>query len=235
MKTLQMKTFHGCMILLCAASLGTGCATWEGQSKTVKGGVVGGGVGAATGAAIGAAVGGGEGAWKGAAVGAAVGALAGAGIGYYMDNQAQEIERVVDPQDSVDRRGEDIQISLSSDILFASGKAELQPDGKQKLAEVSDVLHRYPRTRVEVVGHTDSKGSEAMNQELSENRANAVARVLVANGVAQNRIVTRGEGELSPIADNNTPEGRARNRRVDLKIEPDNSFQSGSGNVPEPH
>ena len=85
-----------------------------------------------------------------------------------------------------------------------------------------------------MVGHTDAVGSEAMNQELSESRAKAVADVLVGSGVSPSRVVTRGAGELRPIADNGTPDGRARNRRVDLEIKPDDSFQAGSGGA-EPH
>lgn len=229
-----MKILRGSMVLLLALSLGTGCATWEGQSRTVKGGVIGTGVGAATGAAVGAALGGGEGAWKGAAVGAAVGALAGTGIGYYMEKQAKEMEAVLARQDALERRGETIYMSLSSDILFTTGSSRLQPGGEDKLREVAGILQRYPRTYIEVVGHTDSVGSEAMNQELSESRAKSVADVLVSNGVSPSRIVTRGAGELRPLADNGTPEGRARNRRVELVVKPDDSFQAEAGGA-EPH
>lgn len=229
-----MKILRGTVVMLLALSLGTGCATWQGQSRTVKGGVIGTGVGAATGAAVGGALGGGEGAWKGAAVGAAVGALAGTGIGYYMEKQAKEMEAVLSRQDSLERRGEEIHMSLSSDILFTTGSSRLQPGGEDKLRQVAGILGRYPRTYVEVVGHTDSVGSEAMNQELSESRAKSVADVLVGSGVSPSRVVTRGSGELRPIADNGTPDGRARNRRVDLEIKPDESFQSSSGGA-EPH
>jgi outer membrane protein OmpA-like peptidoglycan-associated protein len=230
-----MHMLRGGLAILLAVSLaGTGCSAWQSQSRTVKGGVVGTGVGAATGAAVGAALGGGEGAWKGAAVGAAVGALAGTGIGYYMDKQAKEMEAVLARQDELERRGETIHLSLASDILFATGSSKLQPGGEDKLRQVAGILQRYPRTYVEVVGHTDSVGSESMNQELSESRAKAVADVLVANGVSPSRIVVRGAGELRPIADNGTPSGRARNRRVDLEVKPDDSFQADASGV-EPH
>ncbi len=230
-----MKIFRGSMVMLLALSLGAGCAMWEGQSRTVKGGVVGTGVGAATGAAVGAALGGGEGAWKGAAVGAAVGALAGTGIGYYMDKQAEEMEGVLSRQDSLERRGETIHMSLSSDILFASGSSQLQPGGEDKLRQVSGILQRYPQTHVKIVGHTDSVGAETMNQALSESRSEAVANVLESNGVSRSRIRTSGAGERRPIADNSTADGRARNRRVDLEIKPDDSFQPDSGGGAEPH
>lgn len=216
-----MNIFYNGMVTLLVLSLGTGCATWEAQNRTVRGGVVGTGVGAATGAAVGAALGGGKGAATGAAVGAAVGVLAGAGFGYYMDKQANEMEDIVARQDSVERSGENIHMSLASDVLFASGSSQLHPGGASKLRQVSDVLQRYPRTHVEVVGHTDSLGAEAMNQDLSESRSRAVADVLALNGVSSSRTVTRGEGESNPIADNNTAEGRSRNRRVDIEIQPD--------------
>jgi outer membrane protein OmpA-like peptidoglycan-associated protein len=230
-----MKMRRASTALLLALSLaGTGCATWESQNRTVKGGVIGTGVGAATGAAIGAALGGGEGAWKGAAVGAAVGALGGAAIGNYMDRQAREMEAILARQDSLERRGETIYMSLSSDILFTTGSSRLQPGGEDKLREVAGIMQRYPRTYVEVVGHTDAVGSESMNQELSESRAKSVADVLVSSGVSPSRIVTRGAGELRPLADNGTAEGRARNRRVEIVIKPDDSFQETSGGA-EPH
>lgn len=229
-----MKILRASTVMLLALSLGTGCAMWEQQNRTVKGGVIGTGVGAATGAAVGAALGGGEGAWKGAAVGAAVGALGGAAIGNYMDRQAREMERVLSRQDELERRGEEIHMSLASDILFTTGSSRLQPGAEDKLRQVASILQRYPRTYIEIVGHTDSVGSESMNQELSESRAKAVADVLVSNGVSPSRIVTRGAGELRPIADNGTPEGRARNRRVDLEVKPDDSFQAESGGA-EPH
>ncbi|MGH8477415.1 MAG: OmpA family protein, partial [Methylococcales bacterium] len=144
-------------------------------------------------------------------------------------------ESVVARQDSVERQGEVIHMSLASDILFASGSSKLQPGGEDKLRQVSGILQRYPRTYIEVVGHTDSVGAESMNQELSENRAKSVAAVLVSNGVSQSRIVTRGAGELRPIASNDTADGRARNRRVDLEIKPDDSFQPDSSGGQEPH
>lgn len=223
---------------LLAVTLLAGCAAWEGQSRTVKGGVYGAGAGAATGAAIGAIVGGGKGAGTGAAIGAVVGGIGGSLIGNYMDRQAQQMQQVLDRQDRLERRGEEIYMSLSSDILFTSGSAALAPGADDKLREVAGILQQYPRTMVEIVGHTDSVGSESMNQVLSERRAASVRDALVRWGVAPNRILTRGAGELRPLATNATPEGRARNRRVDVTIRPDSSFSEGGGQAPggvEPH
>jgi outer membrane protein OmpA-like peptidoglycan-associated protein len=234
-----MKLAQTAMATLVTVSLLTGCATWQEQNRTVKGGVYGAGAGAATGAAIGAILGGGEGAWKGAAIGAAVGGIGGSLIGNYMDKQAREMQSVLDRQDALERRGEEIYMSLASDILFTSGSAALAPGADDKLREVAGILQQYPRTMIEIVGHTDSVGAETSNQTLSERRAVSVKDALVRNGVSPARIVTRGAGELRPLADNSTPEGRARNRRVDLTIRPDNSFNQQSGQTPpagaEPH
>jgi outer membrane protein OmpA-like peptidoglycan-associated protein len=223
---------------LLAVTLLAGCAAWQGQSRTVKGGVYGAGAGAATGAAIGAIVGGGKGAGTGAAIGAVVGGLGGGLIGNYMDKQAQQMQQVLDRQDVLERRGEGIYMSLSSDILFTTGSAALAPGADDKLREVAGILQQYPRTMIEIVGHTDSVGSEASNEVLSERRAASVKDALARYGVSPARIVTRGAGELRPIADNSTREGRARNRRVDLTIRPDNSLNQQGGpppSGPEPH
>lgn len=221
-----------------AISLTTGCATWQEQNRTTKGAVYGTGAGAATGAAIGAILGGGEGAWKGAAIGAAVGGIGGGLIGNYMDRQAREMQNVLARQDVLERRGEEIYMSLSSDILFNTGSATLQPGAEDKLREVAGVLQRYPRTTIEIVGHTDSVGSEDMNQALSERRAASVRDALGRFGVSLARIITRGAGELRPLADNSTPEGRLRNRRVDLTIRPDSGLAQEASQPPagsEPH
>jgi outer membrane protein OmpA-like peptidoglycan-associated protein len=223
---------------LLAVTLLAGCEAWQGQSRTVKGGVYGAGAGAATGAAIGGILGGGKGAGKGAAIGAVVGALGGGLIGNYMDRQAQQMQQILDRQDRLERRGDEIYMSLSSDILFTSGSAALAPGADDKLREVAGILQQYPRTIIEIVGHTDSVGSESMNQVLSERRAASVRDGLTRYGVSPSRIFTRGAGELRPIADNSTPEGRARNRRVDITIKPDNSFNESGGQAPagaEPH
>ena len=224
-----------------AITLLAGCDAWQGQSNTVKGGVYGTAAGAATGAAIGGIVGGGKAAGTGAAIGAVVGLVGGGLIGNYMDRQAKQMQQVLDRQDRLERRGNEIYMSLSSDILFTTGSAALQPGAEDKLKDIAGILQQYPNTIIEIVGHTDSVGSESMNQVLSERRAASVRDVLVSYGVAPNRILTRGAGELRPLASNAAPDGRARNRRVDITIRPDNSFndQSGGGQAPpygaEPH
>lgn len=207
-----------------------GCAWWQERNRTTKGAVYGTGAGAATGAAIGAILGGGEGAWKGAAIGAAVGGLSGTAIGYYQDKQKDEMEQVVSRQDRIERDGETLKVSLGSDTLFDSGKSTLYPGAEDKLREVAAVLNRYPRTSIEIVGHTDTRGGEVSNQSLSERRAAAVREVLVRDGVDPQRMSARGVGETRPIATNDTPEGRAKNRRVELITRPDESFAAEERN-----
>lgn len=215
-------------MLLCA------CSAWQQQSRTTKGAVIGTGTGAAAGSAIGAIVGGGEGAWKGAAIGAVVGGLAGGAIGNYMDRQAREMQAVVAEQDRIRREQERIEVAMASDVMFESGKAYLQPGARDKLRQFAGVLNRYPRTNIEVVGHTDSRGSEESNYELSRQRALAVADELVRNGVAESRIQVRGEGESRPIASNETPEGRAMNRRVEINVMPDEGLRREAAGAEEP-
>jgi outer membrane protein OmpA-like peptidoglycan-associated protein len=212
--------------LAVALSLITGCAWWQERSRTTKGAVYGTGAGAAAGAAIGGILGGGQGAAKGAAIGAVVGGLSGGALGYYMDRQAKDMEKVVERQDRVERDGETLRVSLASDVLFDSGSAKLRPGAQDKLSHVAEVLQRYPRTRVEIVGHTDSRGSEASNQSLSEHRAAAVKDVLVRDGVDASRITTRGAGELRPVSTNDTLEGRAMNRRVEMVVQPDEGLKA---------
>lgn len=211
-----------------AAFLLSSCAAWQEQSNTTKGAVYGTAAGAAAGSAIGAIAGGGSGAWKGAAIGAVVGAIGGGLMGNYMDKQAKEMQAVVGENDRLRKEQETIYLSLGSDVLFDSGKATLQPGAQTKLAEVARILTKYPRTIVEITGNTDSRGSAAMNEELSQQRAQAVADALIANGVSPSRIMTRGLGYTNPVATNDTPEGRQQNRRVDIVIKPDEGLKQES-------
>jgi outer membrane protein OmpA-like peptidoglycan-associated protein len=154
-------------------------------------------------------------------VGAGIGAVAGAAIGNYMDRQERELrERTAGTDVEVVRRGDDLILSMPSGITFATDSAAVQPQFRPTLDKVADVLGRYNQTYVDVYGHTDSTGSAAYNQTLSERRAESVADYLVSRGVRQERLATRGFGLTQPIASNDTPEGRAENRRVEIKIVP---------------
>lgn len=182
-------------------------------SKTVQGGVIG----ALGGAAIGAM----RGDRKDALKGAMIGGLVGGGIGSYMDTQEAEVRRQLQGSGvSVSRNGNDLILNMPSDITFSPGSASIQPQFADTLGSVGLVLKKYNRTSISIVGHTDSDGSAASNQSLSIARARSVAGVLNSRGVAGNRILTNGEGESSPVASNASSSGKAQNRRVELRIVP---------------
>jgi outer membrane protein OmpA-like peptidoglycan-associated protein len=185
--------------------------------------------GAKTGAAVGGAAGAvlghqvGEGSGKGTAAGAVVGAIAGAIVGNYMDRQRQDLEQSVGADQGVTVQplpDDTLRLDLESEITFDFDSARIKGEFLPTLDRISDVLTRYPNTVVHVVGHTDSMGSEDYNQGLSERRAAAVARELMANGVRADRLRTQGMGERQPRASNDTAQGRAANRRVELFVKP---------------
>jgi outer membrane protein OmpA-like peptidoglycan-associated protein len=207
MKTLKNLT----IIILSAALILQGCAS---MNKTQKGAVVGTATGTAMGAVIGRASGNTA---LGAVIGAAVGGTAGAIIGHQMDKQAEEIKDKV-PEAKVERVGEGIVVELSSQILFGFDQADLSTEAKSNLDQLVKVLNEYPDTDIELQGHTDSRGSEAYNQTLSERRAGAVSSYLASRGINNTRLSTKGFGETMPKYDNDTEEGRAQNRRVEFLI-----------------
>jgi len=184
-------------------------------------------MGAATGAVAGAVLGHSiENDKGGLLIGAAVGALAGAGIGSYMDNQQQEMEAALAEEqanhDIEVRRLQDesLKIDISSEISFDFGSASLKPAFMPTLQKVADILIRYPRTVIHVVGHTDSVGSESYNIELSRHRAQSVVNYFVLQNISQSRLVTVGRGESEPRATNETEAGRQLNRRVEIYVKP---------------
>ncbi|SEJ77953.1 Outer membrane protein OmpA [Sphingobium sp. AP50] len=154
-------------------------------------------------------------------LGAGIGAVAGAGIGAYMDAQERKLrEQTAGTGVDVIRDGDNLLLRMPSGITFAYNKADVQPQFQPTLNEVASVLAQYPKTYIDVLGHTDSDGSDAYNQTLSERRAQSVADYLVSKGVQSARLATRGYGESQPIASNATEEGKAANRRVEIKIAP---------------
>lgn len=154
-------------------------------------------------------------------VGAGIGAVAGAGIGAYMDAQERKLrEDTAGTGVDVIRDGDDLLLRMPSGITFAYDRADVQPQFQPTLNDVAAVLAQYPKTYIDVFGHTDSDGADAYNQTLSERRAQAVANYLIGRGVQSARIGTRGFGETQPIASNATEEGKAANRRVEIKVSP---------------
>lgn len=154
-------------------------------------------------------------------VGAGIGALAGAGIGYYMDQQEQRLRRETAGSGvEIERVGDELVLRMPAGITFDFDRADVQAQFRPTLNEVAAVLREFPSTAIDVYGHTDSVGSDAYNQGLSERRAAAVAAYLTSQGVQPVRIATLGYGETQPIADNSTESGRAANRRVEIRISP---------------
>ncbi|UOQ99059.1 OmpA family protein [Hymenobacter sp. 5317J-9] len=196
---------------------GTG-ARKTGMSKTTKGGLIGAGGGAAAGAILGRVIGGGaKGTAIGAIIGAAAGGTAGALIGRKMDKQAADLQK--DMQNAkVERVGEGIKITFDSGILFDTNSAYLRPASEADITKMAAVLQKYPDTNVLIEGHTDNTGTDAINQPLSERRAQAVASSTINKGVSSSRITATGYGSTQPVADNSTAEGRQANRRVEIAI-----------------
>ena len=154
-------------------------------------------------------------------LGAGIGGLAGAGIGAYMDKQERDLRaRTAGTDVQVTRQGDNLVLNIPSGITFAYDSANVQPQFQRTLDQVAETLAQYNETYIDVYGHTDSTGSDAYNQDLSERRAGSVAQYLGSRGVQSARIGTRGFGETQPIASNDTDAGRAANRRVEIKIVP---------------
>lgn len=183
---------------------------------------------AAIGALAGAAVGTGAGALVGGRkkrtemiVGAGIGALAGTAVGAYMDKQERELrEKTAGTDVEVVRNGDDLLLNMPSGITFETNSYAIQPQFRQTLDNVASTLAQYDKTYIDVYGHTDSTGGDAINIPLSQNRAKSVADYLTMRGVASARIGTQGFGASQPLASNDTPDGRQKNRRVEIKIVP---------------
>lgn len=154
-------------------------------------------------------------------VGAGIGAIAGGAVGAYMDKQEQELRRrTAGTGVDVTRVGDELVLNMPSSITFPINSYEIQPQFRQTLDQVAQTLVAYPSTYIDVYGHTDPTGGDAINIPLSQNRAQAVANYLIARGVSAARIGTRGFGSSQPIADNSTEAGRAANRRVEIRVVP---------------
>lgn len=199
----------------------SGCA--QPQTQTQRGAVYGTGIGAAAGAGLGQAIGRDtESTLIGAGIGAVVGGLAGGSIGRYMDNQEAAMrQQLAGVQGAaVQREANLLAVNFRSDILFDINSATLKPGAYDEINRVASVLNQYPQTTIRIEGHTDSTGTVAHNQQLSERRAESVRQALAAQGVNPARMSAVGFGPSKPIADNNTEAGRQMNRRVNITITP---------------
>lgn len=156
-----------------------------------------------------------------ALIGAGVGALAGGAIGNYQDRQQAKLRAELQGTGvSVTRIGDNITLNMPGNVTFATDSSDLSPAFFGVLTSVSKVLKEFDQTVVEVAGHTDSTGSDAYNQQLSERRASSVAQYLQSHGVMGERLITVGMGESKPVADNSTSEGKQLNRRVEITLVP---------------
>ena len=220
-----MRRRHAMIAVALATNLGAaGCQTenaYTGEKQTsnaTKGALIG----AAGGAAIGALTNKNQ-RGRNALIGAGIGAAAGGGIGYYMDRQEEELRNELRAAGvSVERRGDTIALNMQNDILFSVGSSTLSSRSEEVLRAVAIVLKKYDETRVNVHGFTDTTGTSARNEALSQQRAEAVGASLARNGVSSARLNTRGMGETNlkvATADN---VAEARNRRVEIVLEPMN-------------
>ncbi len=200
--------------LLTTAVALTACAT-DDPNQRAK-------IGAAVGAVAGAVIGNQAKSDRGKVVGAVAGAAAGAAIGNYMDKQQRELEAQLAAEQQAHQielervREDTIKLNLSSEVSFDYDSAALKPSFYPSLEKIATVIRDNEQTAVEIVGHTDSRGSEAYNQRLSEKRAEAVAEYLIQQGVSPSRITTSGRGESEPRGTNSTEAGRQLNRRVEI-------------------
>jgi outer membrane protein OmpA-like peptidoglycan-associated protein len=154
-------------------------------------------------------------------LGAGIGAVAGAGVGYYMDEQERKLrQQTAGTGINVIRDGDNLVLDMPSEITFGVDSANIDPSFRSTLDQVASTLIQYEKTYVDVLGHTDSTGSDAYNQALSERRASAVADYLSTRGVQSARLATRGYGESQPKASNLDAAGRSANRRVEIRLVP---------------
>ncbi len=204
--------------LLIAIALTLASAT--GCESAGKNTAIGAGAGAAGGALLGAIVGHQTGNRAGGAlIGAAVGGGLGGLVGNRLDKQKKELEQIAETK----RTEQGLVSKLKSDILFDSGKSQLKPAADENLAKMAAIMKRYPENVLTVKGYTDATGSAARNRTLSEERALAVKNQLVSGGIPADTVSVIGMGPDAPIGDNNTADGRAQNRRVEIEIAVDES------------
>lgn len=208
------------------------CAT---MTDTQRGTAQGTAIGAGTGAAIGALIGG----KKGAAIGAGSGALLGAGAGYMwsqrMEEQKREMETAtagtgVQVTQTEDNR---LKLNIPSDISFDTGRADIKPGFRPILDNFATTLISNEGTVVKIIGHTDNTGSDAINNPLSVNRAASTRDYLASRGVSINRIQIDGRGSREPMAENDTPENRAENRRVEIFVTETQPVPEAAPEVPK--
>ena len=209
-------------VLFCAICL-VGCASvdpYTGEKKTSNT-AKGGGIGAVVGAVAGAAASSKKDRNRGALTGALLGAAVGGGVGHYMDKQEETMRnRLQGTGVQVQRDGDNLNLIMPGNITFDTNRSEIRSDFYEVLSSVALVLKEYSKTNVRISGHTDSTGSDQINQKLSEDRASSVRGYLISQQISANRIQAMGYGSRSPVASNADEYGRQANRRVELQLIP---------------
>ncbi|MFZ1815459.1 MAG: OmpA family protein [Rhizobiaceae bacterium] len=220
-RTIQMVVAASMAVSLTACQTPTDPLTGRPQANNTAAGA---GLGAVTGALAGFLIAkdkSGDDQRKAALIGAGIGALVGGGIGSYMDRQEQELRQQLQSSGvSVTRAGNQIILNMPGNVTFASDQDQINPGFFSVLDSVAIVLNKYPKTLLDIDGHTDNTGSPQYNQALSERRAVSVAQYLNSRQVDPRRLRVVGFGETIPIADNGTDFGRQQNRRVEIRISP---------------
>ena len=213
-----MKSLKKTVSIVMALSLLLSCNAVKNANNAQKGGAIGAAGGAVIGGVIGNNVGKGNTA-LGAIIGAVVGGAAGGYIGSRMDRQAERIEEEI-PGAEVQRVGEGINVTFTQDagVYFDTNKSDVKGASAVTLDKLADIFNEYPKSNILVEGHTDSAGSEEYNWSLSQQRAESVTQYLISKGISASRFTTKWYGETQPRATNETSEGKAKNRRVELAI-----------------
>lgn len=221
-----MKTVKSAAFSLAIALVLSSCATDEfGQRRPYTNTEKGAAIGAAGGAILGAAVSKDKRA-KGAIIGAVGGGLAGGLVGNYMDNQRKDLEKVLAPERNAgaiqidELQGKSLRITMTNQTAFDVNSTQIKPGFYSTLDKISSVVNQYGKTTLTIVGHTDDSGSDAHNQTLSEQRAQAVQSYFLQSGVNPQRLSSYGAGERQPRANNATEQGKQLNRRVEIIVEP---------------
>lgn len=230
MKSIINKTGILLLALVTVISF-TNCKSVQNANNKQKGAVIGATGGAILGAIIGNNVGKGGNGEIGAVIGGVIGGGAGVLIGNKMDKQAQKIEEEI-PGAQVERVDDGIVVTFdeNSGVYFATNKYDINAASQATLNKLAGVFKEYPDTNILVVGHTDSQGSEDYNMTLSKNRAYAVTNYLSGMGLSGSRFTTNWFGEAQPMHDNSTVEGRAKNRRVNVAILPNEKMINDARN-----
>lgn len=226
---MNAMTKTGIAAALAVTMLG-GCATYTGQTtdpndpnRTQRGALIGAGIGAVAGLLSGKDA---TERRQRAMVGAGIGGIAGAGVGAYQDRQEAELRRqTAGTGVDVQRDGDVIKLNLPDGVTFDFNRTEVKPQFYPALNSIAQTIGQYNQTIVEINGHTDNRGSLAANQTVSDRRAQSVAAYLAGQGVQQVRMETRGYNYQYPVASNDTEQGRALNRRVEIRLIP---VQTGS-------